>query len=877
MWSESSPPPWANQDEPTPAAPTDAQVRAKVLRYQASSSTDADADAEKKKAYAASIPLAFEKEANDIVATKQLEPWSRIGFLHIACQVLPSGEDDLGWQFELADEWFRHVEGTVWYGMQLYGHLIEQDPALAQSLEDADLDVFRYGFGGRDLIDALRERVRRWAQLREEWTVSPLVVLAYVRRHALFFGEDEGYVLEPTPVVGACAVASGDDACLDMRPTNDGMKLGVFVGRGGAATRQPVRRNFGEVSWCYLALQHGVCRERTHERDVACIDDEVVAGLLELSVDELNLDDGERFTFHAEAPGPQFPFCTTRAGGAEAYICRLAACRDESLPEFMAAGNASLPHEYDEHCRYDGVERDEALAKAYAQAETEGTAGTCGHVAMAVADELAAVEAHPACRGLLEKVIAVCECVLAECDDDPIQPFESELMTPGDLLALNDDWEQTNPKALLRALRLDEAMHKQAARGLRMPAHKAITTRKGVLTPKQCAALRAVAVARASARKDTVDGLPDRQVNLDVAELEAIVGAVARDKLWRTIGRHYEYDVECFLRAYAPGDARRGIPFHCDAAHVTANVALCDDGELYACAGHQLVRVRRGEGDCTLHDSSLLHAVKAVDAPRHSLILFFRKKAVVERPEDFLSSPESSDAEFDYDDEPTASTASNVGGLPSDAALQAMTGTELRKLMARRGVGRGPQDRKEDFIDKLKAGAQYVNKPNPYKRGGKPQAFTRRRAPPSPAAAPKPQRNKLPVGVTLEIGSRVLVWGKPATVTSLPGGNGWWKVRVDGQSAPRAARAGNMSALTASPPPPSPALPLPELMDAAPSPSGRAAWEAPAVWQSWGAPPAAGVDDAQPPDAAPPPRPPRPPFVAPPVRQSYKAPPPPGA
>jgi len=52
--------------------------------------------------------------------------------------------------------------------------------------------------------------------------------------------------------------------------------------------------------------------------------------------------------------------------------------------------------------------------------------------------------------------------------------------------------------------------------------------------------------------------------------------------------------------------------------------------------------------------------------------------------------------------------------------------------MARRGVGRGPQDRKKDFIDKLKAkaaGAQYVNKPNPYKRGGKPLAFTRRRAP----------------------------------------------------------------------------------------------------------------------------------------------------
>ena len=70
------------------------------------------------------------------------------------------------------------------------------------------------------------------------------------------------------------------------------------------------------------------------------------------------------------------------------------------------------------------------------------------------------------------------------------------------------------------------------------------------------------------------------------------------------------------------------------------------------------------------------------------------------------------------------------GGLPSDAALEAMTGTQLRKLMARRGVGRGPQDRKEDFIDKLKAhaaGETYVNKPNPYKRA---PVRKRARAPP---------------------------------------------------------------------------------------------------------------------------------------------------
>ena len=58
-----------------------------------------------------SIPLAFEGEADggadEIVATAELEPWARIGTLRIACQVLEKDGDDLSWQFELADLWFR--------------------------------------------------------------------------------------------------------------------------------------------------------------------------------------------------------------------------------------------------------------------------------------------------------------------------------------------------------------------------------------------------------------------------------------------------------------------------------------------------------------------------------------------------------------------------------------------------------------------------------------------------------------------------------------------------------------------------------------------------------------------------------------------------
>ena len=57
------------------------------------------------------VPLAFEVEADvgadEMVATAELEPWARIGTLRIACQVLEKDGDDLSWQFELADLWFR--------------------------------------------------------------------------------------------------------------------------------------------------------------------------------------------------------------------------------------------------------------------------------------------------------------------------------------------------------------------------------------------------------------------------------------------------------------------------------------------------------------------------------------------------------------------------------------------------------------------------------------------------------------------------------------------------------------------------------------------------------------------------------------------------
>ena len=70
-------------------------------------------------------------------------------------------------------------------------------------MKKKDLNVFRFGRGGRGPIDALRKRIRSWAHKRRDWTPSPLLFLAYVRRHALYLGEDEGWALEPEPLIGA--------------------------------------------------------------------------------------------------------------------------------------------------------------------------------------------------------------------------------------------------------------------------------------------------------------------------------------------------------------------------------------------------------------------------------------------------------------------------------------------------------------------------------------------------------------------------------------------------------------------------------------------------------------------------------------------------
>ena len=82
---------------------------------------------------------------------------------------------------------------------------------------------------------------------------------------------------------------------------------------------------------------------------------------------------------------------------------------------------------------------------------------------------------------------------------------------------------------------------------------------------------------------------------------------------------------------YSEG-SRPWIPFHCDAHAVTVNVALVDDasfegGELLGVFGGAIRKVERKQGEATVHNSSLLHAVTKVRGKhvRYSLILFFEQ------------------------------------------------------------------------------------------------------------------------------------------------------------------------------------------------------------------------------------------------------------
>jgi uncharacterized protein (TIGR02466 family) len=164
----------------------------------------------------------------------------------------------------------------------------------------------------------------------------------------------------------------------------------------------------------------------------------------------------------------------------------------------------------------------------------------------------------------------------------------------------------------------------------------------GTLDAAACAELRAHADAHmTSVVPDTVDDLPEYQVNLSLDGLSDLIGAERAATLLalpESVGAPpvaapsgYER-ISIFLRVYSQ-DTRRYIPFHADLCDYTVNIALNDDtelegGRLLALDGATLRSLEREAGTAIVHAGNLVHGVTRIERGiRHSLILFLHPHA----------------------------------------------------------------------------------------------------------------------------------------------------------------------------------------------------------------------------------------------------------
>lgn len=223
------------------------------------------------------------------------------------------------------------------------------------------------------------------------------------------------------------------------------------------------------------------------------------------------------------------------------------------------------------------------------------------------------------------------------------------------LLVDNADPAEASAEQVLDALgKLTPATRKAASLG-------DVLHRSHILSATSCATLRAAVDAERSLQADTVDSGPEHQLNLERESLERLLGKQEALRLWRLplAYRRWRRGVddneadaseqilaieemvteaeaeaeaatlqEAFIRRYSP-ETRPLLKFHADAYELTVNVALSADaahggGNLIGLFKGVVRALDRGEGDATVHSSSLLHAVsRMTTGVRYSLILFF--------------------------------------------------------------------------------------------------------------------------------------------------------------------------------------------------------------------------------------------------------------
>ena len=249
------------------------------------------------------------------------------------------------------------------------------------------------------------------------------------------------------------------------------------------------------------------------------------------------------------------------------------------------------------------------------------------------------------------------------------------------LLVENEDPSSASAAAVLRASGLELERCCRAFRDLDRPAREMLLRVPGALDATACAALRSLVdeAARGWESKvwqpallrngtDTVDGLPDWQVNLSRQRMRDLLGDATFDVIARQLparfdarssstGRDDEEAAlvpppmgasaerlprlavyQAFVRRYT-ATTRPWFTFHTDSADLTANIALSADaghagGALLGLLEGTVQHIERGEGEATVHPSSLLHGVSRMrGGVRYSLIVFYAEQTAAQRRE----------------------------------------------------------------------------------------------------------------------------------------------------------------------------------------------------------------------------------------------------
>ena len=233
---------------------------------------------------------------------------------------------------------------------------------------------------------------------------------------------------------------------------------------------------------------------------------------------------------------------------------------------------------------------------------------------------------------------------------------------------------------VLLASGLERAQIAAARLDLARPASEMLLRQPAVLDTAACAALRSAVDEKArkweggywcrpSERngKDTVDGLLEHQINLSRERLRSLIGDPALLRLTRDLptrfeakrdgvtcgpsrSRQHRLADECmcgaasnlvvsqaFVRRYT-AHTRPWFTFHVDTASLTANIALEADaahcgGVLLALLEGSVTPIVRGEGEASVHPSTLMHGVTRMrQGTRYALVVFFADRESVSEP-----------------------------------------------------------------------------------------------------------------------------------------------------------------------------------------------------------------------------------------------------